>query len=323
MEDKNNFISKEKIDLVRGRKFDQCCVAYQQQIWFCKGKENGCFYESDVYGSDPYTQDSGICKTSLHKGLIDLQGGYVKHIKKGRETSFKGSTMNGITSLDWNEGFDSATLEKCDIPFERFKDASCGYVDILYCKGLNNSCKYMSFKQKEHVYGSNPYTYDSNNCKAALHSDYVGLSGGFYIKYPVGQVRSFRASTNNNVKSLNWVEYYEGFKLTYISPEVQEYLTKFHTPSSCSSLFSNRILYCKGKNNGCDDDYGVWGSNPYTFDSSACRSALHSGVIDSQGGIYLVKAVEIYDAFHISNSNSGVESQNWLVPYEGFKIEKI
>ena len=181
----------------------------------------------------------------------------------------------------------------------------------------------MNFKILEHVYGSNPYSFDSNICKAALHSNYVGISGGFFIKYPVGQIRSFRGTIKNNVKSVNWVQFAEGFKITLVTSEVQDFINEYNKPNICGSLFSDRIVFCKGNKNGCDDDYGVWGSNPYTFDCSACRGALHSGAIDSNGGHYLVKGIEIYDSFVKSQGKSGIQSQEWLVTYQGYIIEKI
>ena len=59
------------------------CVAYTVKYWFCKGLINGCSFDGDVYGSDPYTIDSSICKAGLHKGLIDKSGGFVKQIVTG------------------------------------------------------------------------------------------------------------------------------------------------------------------------------------------------------------------------------------------------
>ncbi len=70
----------------------------------------------------------------------------------------------------------------------------------------------------------------------------------------------------------------------------------------------------------CSDDYKVWGSIPYTYDSSSCRSALHSGSIDVKGGLYYLQAFEIYDSFNWSTIN-GITSDLWDQNSEGMKIK--
>ncbi len=306
--------------------FDDCCVAYSVSYWYCKGFENGCFYESDVYGSNPYTCDSGVCKAALHHGIIKSEGGFVKVILIGRLSSFQGTSMNGITSLEWKQPMDAVRLENSDIPFDFMPDMSCGFIDVLYCNGINNSCRYMSYKTLETIYGSNPYSFDSNKCKTALHSGCVDANGGFYITYPVGQVRSFRGILRNGISSLSWIGYWEGFKCTIPNSEIIAIFTKkfkeIENNKTCNKTYIEKIFYCKGKSNGCLDDHGVWGSNPYTYDSSACRSALHSGVISNNGGLYLVEPFQIFDSFNATNAN-GITSENWIQNYEGMNIKKL
>ncbi len=54
----------------------------------------------------------------------------------------------------------------------------------------------------------------------------------------------------------------------------------------------------------------VWGSGPYTDDSSVCRAALHAGRVSSAGGIVAVRAVPGDSSYAASTSN-GVTSESW------------
>ncbi len=62
-----------------------------------------------LWGVGTYTDDSSICVAAVHSGLITVaKGGTVTFdVAKGAE-SYKGSTANGVTSLDygpWDKQF--------------------------------------------------------------------------------------------------------------------------------------------------------------------------------------------------------------------------
>lgn len=55
-----------------------------------------------VWGSGPYTDDSSVCTAAVHAGLITLaEGGTVVAQIAPGESSYRGSTANGITSSDY------------------------------------------------------------------------------------------------------------------------------------------------------------------------------------------------------------------------------
>ena len=54
----------------------------------------------------------------------------------------------------------------------------------------------------------------------------------------------------------------------------------------------------------------VWGSGPYTDDSSICRAALHSGVIGSNGGVLRVVRSPGLSGYTGSRRN-GVQTKNY------------
>jgi hypothetical protein len=53
----------------------------------------------DIWGSNPYTSDSGICKAAAHLGMAG--GEAIKVEALGTHSKFKGSKSNGIRSQSW------------------------------------------------------------------------------------------------------------------------------------------------------------------------------------------------------------------------------
>jgi hypothetical protein len=54
----------------------------------------------------------------------------------------------------------------------------------------------------------------------------------------------------------------------------------------------------------------VWGSGPYTADSSLCRAARHAGVIGADGGMVSVRPAPGRDSY-AGSSRNGVTTSNW------------
>lgn len=55
-----------------------------------------------VWGTDVYTTDGSIATAAVHAGLITRENGGTVTIEiRGPQSSFKGSTRNGVTSRDW------------------------------------------------------------------------------------------------------------------------------------------------------------------------------------------------------------------------------
>ena len=56
----------------------------------------------NVWGTDIYTHDSSICTAAVHSGLINsANGGTVMIEVLGGQTAYKGSSRNGVGSVDW------------------------------------------------------------------------------------------------------------------------------------------------------------------------------------------------------------------------------
>jgi hypothetical protein len=57
-------------------------------------------------------------------------------------------------------------------------------------------------------------------------------------------------------------------------------------------------------------DGTVWGSGPYTADSSLCRAALHAGVLKAAGGPLTVEFTD-GQALYVGSVRNGVTSSDY------------
>jgi hypothetical protein len=57
-----------------------------------------------VWGSNPYTADSSICTAAVHAGRITTAGGGdVVIVVRPGQSSYEGSTRNGVTTNSWGD----------------------------------------------------------------------------------------------------------------------------------------------------------------------------------------------------------------------------
>jgi len=67
--------------------------------FFCPAEGDPAY---SIWGSGPYTDDTAICVAAVHAGLISAaKGGTVSFEVQTGSASYRGSTANGIVSLDY------------------------------------------------------------------------------------------------------------------------------------------------------------------------------------------------------------------------------
>jgi hypothetical protein len=128
---------------------------------------------NDVWGSAPYSSDSDICRAALHAGVIGPEGGEVTALGAAPpEGEWRGSTANGVTSFNvignWGGGF---TFEGAQAPEPLPNCGSLGDQEELACFCANGA-------PRREVWGSGPYTADSDICTAAFHAGVIDYQGG-------------------------------------------------------------------------------------------------------------------------------------------------
>jgi hypothetical protein len=60
-----------------------------------------------VWGTGVYTADSNLCRAARHAGVVGAAGGLVQVTAAPGQSSYAGSTRNGVTTNDWGSYGDS------------------------------------------------------------------------------------------------------------------------------------------------------------------------------------------------------------------------
>ncbi len=155
------------------------------------------------------------------------------------------------------------------------------------------------------VWGSGPYTADSNFCTAAYHAGVIGLDGGSVLAFETGPQDVFFGSESNGVVSGDWGAYPNSFIFDSPVPAAAAGDVKI-----CGPLPDDAQVYQCGCDPISTESGKVWGSWPYTADSNICRAALHAGMIGPDGGIVLVVRTEGQSSYQGSEANF-VQTESW------------
>lgn len=179
------------------------------------------------------------------------------------------------------------------------------------------------------VYGSEVYTGDSSICRAALHDGVIGPRGGIVEVYASRGLPGYEAATRNGVSSTSWGVYDRSIEFRHREvlgeagdDEVgdrpdrgQRFADDERTggpcPPSATTIVGGLSCTCSA---GATAQGTVWGSGPYTSDSSVCRAARHAGVLSARGGGVTVRIVAGRSDYRGSTRN-GVASTDWSNTY--------
>lgn len=108
-----------------------------------------------VWGSGKYTSDSDIATAAVHAGLLKAgETGWIRVVPRPGRSAYQGSTYFGVTSSDYGPWAGSIRLERTDAP----ADAKSRRVVVVV--GSRDGI----------VWGSGPYTDDSDVGTAAVHA---------------------------------------------------------------------------------------------------------------------------------------------------------
>ena len=152
-----------------------------------------------VWGSGPYTADSNICAAAGHAGAIGPDGGPVLTFLLPGEASYVGSLQNGVSSRDWGSyanSFFFDAYEDVDITVAaNLCTVMPADAEILTCgcpAGPDSGAR---------IWGSDPYTADSNLCSAARHAGLIGNNGGQITALRLPGLQAYRGSEMNGITS--------------------------------------------------------------------------------------------------------------------------
>lgn len=153
------------------------------------------------------------------------------------------------------------------------------------------------------VWGSGPYTADSDICTAARHAGVVGAGGGpVWARLGLGE-DSYIASTANGVTTSAYGSY--GVAFDFIEAPGAEPLKP--CPGSMEGQPERLACRCSAEQT---QSGSVWGTSLYTEDSAVCRAALHAGATGAEGGRVSVSVVAGQPGYFGTDQN-GVSSETY------------
>lgn len=173
------------------------------------------FAQGAVWGSGPYTADSDICTAALHAGAIGPDGGKIRALATGAGEAFTGTEANGVATRNWGSYPDSFIL---DMPVSAAEAAG----DVALCAGYpedqeSHTCACDAFLSEGtgFVWGSSPYSADSDICTAAVHGGLIGPEGGVVTALRTAGRPTYFGSEINGVITLDWGSYPVSFVFDY------------------------------------------------------------------------------------------------------------
>ncbi|MBY6153061.1 hypothetical protein KUV47_07560 [Vannielia litorea] len=166
-----------------------------------------CFCAADaptgsVWGSGPYTADSNVCAAARHAGVIGPEGGMVALETVDGQANYSGSEANGVVTRDWGSFGKSIAFPP---PAASSDLAQCG----RFPSGTESHacfCPADASKQRD-VWGSGPYTGDSDICAAAFHAGAIDAGGGEVSVLRVPGLKAYSASEAGGVATGDWGGY--------------------------------------------------------------------------------------------------------------------
>lgn len=180
-------------------------ASQKDQICSCKAG----FPLRSVWGSGLYTSDSDVCTAAVHAGVITSSGGTIETILAPTQASYSGSSKNGITTSKW--GAYNGTSFYVQRPFVK------GAVAIASCSVLpGNENSYTcscaaNAGQGQGVWGSGPYTADSNLCAAAQHSGVISAKGGVIKVLRTFGLKGYAGTSANGITTSSWNSFDSSF----------------------------------------------------------------------------------------------------------------
>lgn len=160
------------------------------------------------------------------------------------------------------------------------------------------------------VWGTDVYTDDSSVCGAAVHVGLFDLAhGGDGVLRVMPGLPAYRGATRNAVTTLDYGAYPGSFSFVGINTSLALSLagraadeTSWSTNATAQRGRNGTVVTARCAPDGTPGT--VWGSGPYTDDSSLCGAGVHAGVITrARGGTLRVRIAPGLRAYRGSARN--------------------
>lgn len=170
------------------------------------------------------------------------------------------------------------------------------------------------------VWGNELYTDDSAVCRAAVHAGVIGPGGGdIWVFERPGQA-SYPAVERNGISSSAWAAWQRSIAFRPASEApIDAKPWAQACPANAIGLAVGTRLACACSIEALQAG-SVWGSGPYTADSSVCRAARHAGAVSASGGEINVRITAGRSSYPASERN-GVSASQWASYDTSFELE--
>jgi hypothetical protein len=182
----------------------------------------------NVWGTDIYTDDSVLCSAAIHAGAITAaDGGTVLVTWTTGQPTYIGSARNNITSSDYGHWERSFFVQKVDAAGKPttpaptlIKDPNTAHLSCAMSADVLTGDAGAKWKvdcpagcTEHNVWGSGPYTADSNVCWAAKHAGVIADAGGPFVLTIEGKKDKLEGSEKNGVKTQDYDAYDRTFSV--------------------------------------------------------------------------------------------------------------
>jgi beta-lactamase regulating signal transducer with metallopeptidase domain len=295
--------------------------------------------------SEVCTDDSSLAAAAVQFGVLRPgEWGMIKVTIGPGKRRYTGFSAHGVTSLPWdNTGTVYASLKIEAAPAGAYQachensGAAAGGVgagiinrsNVTLANFVGSTFLFKTTRQvNTSLWGTDEYTHDSSLGAAAVHAGALaaGQTGYVFMNVKKG-IPFYRGSTRHGVTSSDWKNAGDYVTLTFQSPsaaareaEIGPALIDYShraainiSPESAASSELFRQLVGKSLyfNVTGSTDGNIWGSNPYTDDSSLAAAAMHSGILQpGEEGVVKVQVEPALDNYPGSTQH-GVTSLQW------------
>lgn len=164
-----------------------------------------------VWGSGPYTADSDLCQAARHAGAIDRNGGKILVARSEGLSGYTGSSQNGVTTQSWG-AYDTSVEILRGKANARGDVAICGSFDAAQSP---MTCACGPNSGGGSVWGSGPFTADSDICTAAKFEGVIDAQGGSVTVLAVEGLQSYFGQSANGVTTQSWGAYQQSFTFNW------------------------------------------------------------------------------------------------------------
>lgn len=261
-----------------------------------------------IWGNGPYAGHSDICTAARHAGVIDATGGPL--LVEGRDglRRYEASEAHGIRSKRWGAYSTSFVVTPARVATHPLTADSPD--PVLRCAGFapeaapyTCACPPDSAEGGS-VWGSGPYTGDSDVCRAAVHAGAIGPTGGTVLVTAAPGRETYLGTTQNGVSTSKWGAYDISFE---VSAPTAPVIVLEEVCATMPADATRLVCTCPAE---APISKSVWGSGPYTADSDICTAARHAGVAAVAGGAVTVLRMQGLESYSGSAAH-GVTTSKW------------